>query len=107
MKLTLALAIVVGTAAFGAAQVSAPALDVTWIRQGDTAKGELPLIGLSMRVNGVELLADEADVLPGRREFTLRGNVRVRVPTPCGEKWAGPGAAYNVSCVLTPGAAGR
>ena len=63
-----------------AAQVTAPRVEARHgVLKGDVVRLRGDVI---VKVNGVEIRADEMERTKAGREFTLRGNVRVMLPEP-------------------------
>jgi hypothetical protein len=82
MRFLLSIAMVAAFAVFAAAQVTAPPFQVI-ARTGHVRDGHVVRLGDAIvKVNGVEIRADEMEGTNAGREFTLRGNVRVMLPTP-------------------------
>ena len=74
MKFVLSMVMVAAFAVLAAAQVTAPRVEG---RHG-VLKGDVVRLGdVIVKVNGVEIRADEMEGTKGGREFTLRGNVRL------------------------------
>jgi lipopolysaccharide export system protein LptA len=83
MKLVLSIVMVAAFAVLAAAQVTAPPVQVI-ARHGvlDNDNDVVRLGNVTVKVNGVEIRADDMEGTKAGREFTLRGNVRVMLPAP-------------------------
>jgi lipopolysaccharide export system protein LptA len=83
MKFALSIAMVAAFAILAAAQVTAPPVQVI-ARHGvlDNDNDVVRLRNVIVKVNGVEIRADDMEGTKAGREFTLRGNVRVMLPAP-------------------------
>ena len=88
MKFILSIVMVAAFAVLAAAQVAAPLVEVSGrqgVRAGRlvTSTNEIRVLGnVIVKVNGVEIRADEMQGPKDGREFALRGNVRVILPAP-------------------------
>ena len=80
MRFVLSMVMVAAFAVLAAAQVTtAPRVEA---RHG-VLKGDVVRLGdVIVKVNGVEIRADEMEGTKAGREFSLRGNVRVMLPAP-------------------------
>ena len=81
MKLVLSIVMVAAFAVLAAAQVTAPPVQVI-ARHGVLDSDVVRLLNVVVKVNGVEIRADDMEGTKAGREFTLRGNVRVMLPAP-------------------------
>jgi lipopolysaccharide assembly outer membrane protein LptD (OstA) len=83
MKLVLSIVMVAAFAVLAAAQVTAPPVEVR-ARVGHVLDSDVVRLrgDVIVKVNGVEIRADEMEGTKAGREFTLRGNVRVMLPAP-------------------------
>ena len=83
MKFVLSIAMVAAFAVLAAAQVTAPPVAVksrvVAVLDNDVVRFRGDVI---VKVNGVEIRADDMEGTKAGREFTLRGNVRVVLPEP-------------------------
>lgn len=87
MKLALSGLLVLGLTTLAGAQVSAPEFSLTANNIERTSEGVTTLRGAAMlKVNGVEIRADEMRTTGNGGEIALRGNVTVTVPG----GWAAP-----------------
>lgn len=83
MKLVLSVAMVAAFAALAAAQVAAPSVQVRSRLMQVSVNDVVRLRGgVLVKVNGVEIRADEMAGPKAGREFTLQGNVRIVLPAP-------------------------
>jgi len=81
MKFVLSMVMVAAFAVLAAAQVTTPPVEVrarVGVRDSDVVR----LRGVVVKVNGVEIRADEMEGTKAGREFTLRGNIRLMLPAP-------------------------
>ena len=84
MKLVLSIVMVAAFAVLAAAQVTAPPVQVSARNLEHFADSGVVLLrgDVIVKVNGVEIRADEMDGTKAGREVTLRGNVRLLLPAP-------------------------
>ena len=83
MKLVLSIVMVAAFAVLAAAQVAAPPVQVIARTSVlDNANDVMRFGNVIVKVNGVEIRADDMEGTTAGREFTLRGNVRVLLPAP-------------------------
>jgi lipopolysaccharide assembly outer membrane protein LptD (OstA) len=83
MRFVLSIVMVAACTVLAAAQVAAPPVEVTTQHIRTQADGGIQFRGtVVIKVNGVEIRADEVDGTSEGRELTLRGNVRVVLPAP-------------------------
>jgi hypothetical protein len=83
MKFVLSIVMVTVFAVLAAAQVAAPEVEIQAV-QASVLRNDVVRFrrGVVIKVNGVAIQADEMEGTQTGREFTLRGDVRVTLPTP-------------------------